>query len=121
MTFFGIFRKFLRQSLRSGQVTPRPRCLLRGNWWVILFIAVSSGLYWNGICEKESIYQELQMRMQKAQEQLRLASLEHEELQRQIHSQSDPQWMELVLMKRLGLVPEGQTKVYFEKIDLLQP
>lgn len=115
MTVFGTFRKILRQSLRNGHITPRRGWPLRENWWVILFIAVSAGLYWDGICEKESIYQDLQMRMNTTQEQLRFASLEREELLRQIHSQSDPEWMELVLMKRLGLVPEGQTKVYFEK------
>ena len=100
--------------MRSGKIARR-KWSLRENWWVILFIDVASGIYWQGICGKETIYQELQMRKQRANEQLRLASCEHEELLRQIHSQSDPEWMELILKKRLGLVPEGQTKVYFEK------
>lgn len=40
-----------------------------------------------------------------------------EDLLLQINSQSDPAWVELVLMKGLGLVPEGKRKVYFEVIQ----
>lgn len=36
-----------------------------------------------------------------------------ESLTLQVNSQSDPEWVELALMKGLGLVPEGQTKVVF--------
>jgi hypothetical protein len=115
MTFFRIFRRALRHRPRSGQRVHRRGLSLRENWWVILFFAGSAGVYWQGICEKESIYHDLQTRMSTAQEQLCFASFEREELLRQIRSQSDPEWIELVLMKRLGLVPEGQTKVYFEK------
>lgn len=32
----------------------------------------------------------------------------------QINSQSDPEWIELTLMKGLGLVPEDQVKVVFK-------
>lgn len=39
--------------------------------------------------------------------------LRQENLKRQINSQSDPAWVEMVLKKELGLVPEGQIKVYF--------
>ena len=34
-------------------------------------------------------------------------------LKKSINSQSDPAWIEMVLKKELGLVPEGQTKIYF--------
>ena len=40
---------------------------------------------------------------------------EKEDLKLQINSQKDPAWIELTLMKGLGLVPEGQLKVYFTK------
>ncbi len=35
------------------------------------------------------------------------------ELKRQIASQNDEAWIEMTLMRCLGLVPEGQTKVHF--------
>lgn len=34
-------------------------------------------------------------------------------LTRQINSQSDPSWIEMVLKKELGMVPEDQIKIYF--------
>lgn len=34
-------------------------------------------------------------------------------LKRQIKSQNDPAWIELILKRDLGLVPEGQIKIYF--------
>ena len=36
-------------------------------------------------------------------------------LTRQINSQSDPSWIEMVLKKELGMVPEDQIKIYFLK------
>lgn len=39
----------------------------------------------------------------------------NQSLQLQVNSQSDPAWIELTLMKGLGVVPEGQTKVLFSK------
>ena len=46
---------------------------------------------------------------------MELKSLEtkKEYLTRQINSQSDPAWIEMVMKKELGLVPEGQVKIYF--------
>lgn len=44
----------------------------------------------------------------------RLLEAVQEDLLLQINSQSDPAWVELILMKGLGLVPEGQTKAVFE-------
>ena len=38
---------------------------------------------------------------------------EREELRSQIHSQSDPAWVEMVLMRELGVVPEGWLKIHF--------
>lgn len=35
-------------------------------------------------------------------------------LERQVMSQSDPNWIELTLIRVLGVVPEGHTKVYFK-------
>lgn len=55
------------------------------------------------------------------QEQLNMLSGEkeellaqHEDLVLQIQSQSDPAWIQLTLMKGLGLVPDGQVKIFFQ-------
>lgn len=116
MTFFQSLKSAIRRSPPVGNTAnSQQRFSLRENWWLILFFFVVAGIYWHGICEKEKIYLDLQKRLYMVQTEIRLASAEKEELLRQIHSQSDPQWIELVLMKRLGLVPEGQVKVHFEK------
>jgi hypothetical protein len=43
------------------------------------------------------------------------ASLEHDRLLAQVESQNDIDWIELTLMRELGMVPEGQKKVFFTK------
>lgn len=113
MMVFRVIKGLLKH--RRGQAVHSRRSLLRENWWVVLFVVIAGAMYWHGMCEKEAVYADLQKRMGSVREGILVASAEREELLRQLHSQSDPEWIELVLMKRLGLVPEGQTKVYFEK------
>jgi hypothetical protein len=38
---------------------------------------------------------------------------DREELCAQIQSQSDPAWVEMILMRELGVVPEGWLKIHF--------
>ncbi|MDE3047241.1 MAG: hypothetical protein KGI83_02705 [Verrucomicrobiota bacterium] len=38
-----------------------------------------------------------------------------EDLQLRIASQNDPAWIEMVLIRELGVVPEGFLKVHFKK------
>lgn len=40
--------------------------------------------------------------------------LEKEQLQMKIASQIDPAWIEMILMRDLGMVPEGYLKVHFK-------
>lgn len=64
----------------------------------------------------EAHLQELSaLRSQLSQLQQEMTQLrgKNEDLTLQINSQSDPEYVELILRKGLGLVPEGQTKVYF--------
>jgi hypothetical protein len=56
----------------------------------------------------------LERRLQALEEEKRVAILEKEDLLLQIESQSDPAWIDLTLKRRLGMVPEGERKVYFE-------
>lgn len=39
----------------------------------------------------------------------------HRALAQQLKSQSDPAWIEMVLIRELGLLPEGQRLVLFKK------
>lgn len=87
---------------------------LKQSWWVFLFLALSSLFYFRGMEGKEAAYRELRYRLAALEKEKVLASEEQEELKLQIKSQSDPAWIEMVLMKGLGVVPEGQVKVYFK-------
>jgi hypothetical protein len=57
----------------------------------------------------------LNAQLHELQTALTEASLRHENLLAQVQSQEDIQWIELTLMRELGMVPEGQRKVFFSK------
>lgn len=87
--------------------------LILKSWWTILFFLVCFFAY--DQAAKRRNREELAL--QEKYQQLLLAKEEalaiQEELKREIESQNDQSWIELVLMQKLGLVPEGQKKVHF--------
>lgn len=85
--------------------------------WFVSVVALGSIVYLKGMHDKEKVYQELSFRKDALLEQKKQVEEEHQDLLLHVHSESDPAWMELVLMKRLGLVPEDQVKVYFSPIE----
>ncbi len=86
---------------------------LASYWWVFLFISLCTGVYLNAAHKKEQVLQSLQRQHDKLVQEKELALQQNEDLHLQINSQSDPEWIQLTLMKGLGLVPEGYVKVYF--------
>ncbi len=60
--------------------------------------------------EKEKLAEQLSL----LQQEKEAALLLQKALLQQLNSESDPAWVELVLMQKLGLVPEGKTKVFFK-------
>ena len=73
----------------------------------------SAILYEEGLKKRDVLYQQLTDQQRILKREKGEALQRRENLQRQINSQSDLNWVELTLMKGLGLVPEGQQKVYF--------
>lgn len=65
--------------------------------------------------KKSQVSLELQEKIADLESLKSLMERESEELALQIQSQKDPEWIEMVLKKRLGVVPEGQMKVYFKR------
>lgn len=90
-----------------------PRNLLK-NWWVIVFILMAGALYLQAIHKKNSLMVKLEEKVQVLDKARSKAQAEKEELLLRMQSQDDPEWMELVLKEKLGVVPEGQIKVVFE-------
>lgn len=91
------------------------RALLIRSWWVFVFALICYLLYSEGINKKILIDQELQEKILDFEKKKRLALEMQYDLKEQIQSQNDPAWIELTLMKGLGVVPEGQIKVYFNE------
>lgn len=83
------------------------------SWWVVLFTLFCYGVYERGSLNLSHDYSTLSTQLNRLQHERRKALAEQAEFKRQINSQSDPAWVELILMRELGLSPEGHTKVYF--------
>jgi len=89
--------------------------LLSQAWWPALFVLICTLVYFHAMRRKESELKALEVKWQDLQKEKQLILEKKEDLMLQIQSQSDPSWVELTLMRKLGLIPEGQSKVYFEK------
>ena len=86
-----------------------------GLCWMLFFWLLCFALYSQAMQKKSRVCLELKNKIQEL-ESLKQSSLEtREDLVLQISSQNDRDWIEMVLKKRLGVVPEGQMKVYFKK------
>jgi hypothetical protein len=85
------------------------------SWWMLLFWAICFVLYSQAMQKKSKVCQDLKYKIKELESTKQLVLAEQEDLKLQIHSQSDDAWVEMVLKKRLGVVPEGQMKVYFKK------
>lgn len=86
---------------------------LQKNWWVLLFVVACFLIYLNTTSEKHKLIMTLEEQLQGFKAEKEACQHEYEELLLQVNSQNDPAWIEMVLKKRLGLVPEDQVKVYF--------
>lgn len=83
------------------------------SWWVIAFILMCAVLFERGLKGREDSFQ--QLREQQAYlilEKRNSLSLQNY-LEQQISCQNDLSWLEITLMRELGLVPENNQKVFF--------
>jgi len=74
---------------------------------------VASFVYSQSIKKKKATLSEYMFRLTRMEKELKVASCEKEYLQLKIASQDDPSWIEIILMRDLGVVPEGYLKVHF--------
>ena len=83
------------------------------SWWVIALMLIGSIIYERAIQKREWQLLQLQEQLTSLRIEKQNALHKQQTLQQQINSQNDPAWIELALMKGLGLSPEDQQKVYF--------
>ncbi len=85
------------------------------SWWVIAFCAIAGMLQFHFLKEKQSCVQILTQRLEEMEKQKWAALQKREDLHLRIASQNDPDWIGMILMRDLGVVPEGFLKVHFKK------
>ncbi len=83
--------------------------------WSFLFCGVVVSVYAHFQNQKKEAVIELTSRLQNIEKEKDLALRERDWLRLQIDSQSDPSWVEMILMRDLGVVPEGWLKIHFKK------
>jgi hypothetical protein len=88
-------------------------CIFVRSWWVIAFVIFFTIIYEQGLKKRDHLYQQLTEQSIALLSEKEQALRHKQNLQLQMNSQSDLAWIELTLMKELGLVPEGQQKIYF--------
>ena len=88
---------------------------LRRSWWVFLFIMTACIIYFGAVKEQNNQISGYQKKLILLKQENEKIALENQDLQLRINSQSDPAWIELILMKELGVVPEGKLKVHFTR------
>lgn len=91
-----------------------PMAFLKGWWWVFAIVICSYLFYIPLVHNKNVSRKELESRVAALEYEKVLAVEEQEMLLLRISSQSDPCWIEMMLMRALGVVPEGQVKVHFQ-------
>jgi hypothetical protein len=84
------------------------------SWWMGVVLFVTFGLYFQGMSRKGAIEARMLSDAGRLSTEITRVKQERRQLECELASVSDPEWIELVLMRKLGVVPEGQTKVYFK-------
>ena len=85
------------------------------SWWVWLFLFFCLCVYVPTISKRNGEVVNLQARYYALEQEKYELSNEKEELCLRLRSQSDPAWIEQVLIRELGVVPDGYLKVHFKK------
>lgn len=86
------------------------RRLVLQSWWVIAVILLSIYFYCRSLEKKNSLTAQLKTKVLSLKKERKRILEEKEDLLLRLESFGDPDWIELVLMEKLGVVPEGQTK-----------
>lgn len=86
---------------------------IQSSWWVVAFCSVIGLMYLHALKSRNGDLRELSFRFEEMEKEKTMVLQEKEDLQLRIASQNDPAWIEIVLMREIGVVPEGWLKVHF--------
>lgn len=88
---------------------------LRTWWWAVTFSLLVGLVYGHGMQSRNFELQEAMGRLAAVESETKAAMEEKENLALRLSSESDPAWIELVLLRQMGVVPEGFLKVHFKR------
>ncbi|MBF8262596.1 MAG: hypothetical protein HW387_261 [Parachlamydiales bacterium] len=107
----GTISQIHSKSVRSSIM----RKLFVHSWWAVVFSTLCIAFYFQAAHSRSTVLFDLSSRMQDMEQEKLIVAQEQDELNLRLQSESDPAWIEMTLMKELGVVPEGWTKVHFQK------
>ncbi len=84
------------------------------SWGVLLFALLCFMCFEQAMKKHQIEYTKLALKRDLLLQEKIQATQLHAALLLQINSESDPAWIELILMQTLGLTPEGKIKVFFK-------
>jgi len=85
------------------------------SWWVVTVCLLAGIIYIPAVNARRAAFRELTARMVELQQEKQIMLEKKEQLSLALASQNDPAWIELVLLRELGVVPDGFLKVHFKK------
>jgi len=90
------------------------RQFLLKNWWVIAFVLMAGAIYIQAIHKKNQLLATLKEKVETLND-TKVQQLERkQQLLLRIQSQEDPDFIELLLKEKLGVIEEGELKVVFQ-------
>lgn len=88
------------------------------SWWVWVFLIVCFGLYEQASKKISGKIAILDREMAFLTLKLESAERQQEQLSLQVASVADPAWVEQVLIRALGVIPEGSKKIYYKEVEI---
>jgi hypothetical protein len=111
------YSKIIGRKMSFSMVLKGVESFLKNFWWVFLFVLLSLIFYERALQGIHSEYSQLNDKRKELQRTKSETMQQQKSLLRELNSQSDQSWIELTLMKGLGMVPEGHEKVYFKQME----
>lgn len=90
---------------------------VRGISFTILFTIICVCVYEWGLFHKEKLRRYLENKIETLTEEKRVEKLAFLDLMEEIEAEKDPEWLEMVLKKNLGVVGIGETKIVIRIIE----
>lgn len=87
----------------------------RGSWWVVAITLSAYAFHLHSARTHHFERTHIEGVLSHLNERRGEAEAEQRDLEMRLQSQDDPEWIKMVLMKGLGVIPEGNIKVHFEE------